>query len=63
MYAIQVLEVLPGFIEAGKNVVEFIENTSKTLKAMQAEGRDPTDEEWTALNDQISALRGQLQDE
>ena len=60
MYALQVLEALPGLIAAGQSVVALVQNTSEALKRMQAESRDPTDQEWVTLNIQIEQLRNKL---
>lgn len=50
---------LPALIQAGAEVLELIKNTSKSLKAMQAEGRDPSDAEWEELNALVETLRSQ----
>lgn len=61
-YAIEALNLLPGLISAGMDVVEFATKTSNGLKVMQAEGRDPTDEEWNALNATVEELRNRRPD-
>jgi hypothetical protein len=58
--AIQALEVLPTLVTASANALSFIDSTTASLKSMQAEGRDPTDVEWDALNAQIATLRAEL---
>ncbi len=59
-YAISLLTELPGLIASGKQVIDLIQTGSNALKAMQTEGRDPTDAEWAALNAQIKVLRDEL---
>lgn len=61
-YAIQALNVLPGLIAAGIDVVAIVQKTSDDLAAMQAENRDPTDEEWAALNKVVEDLRARRPD-
>lgn len=58
--ATTVLELLPSLITAGVDVLSLIQNTSSVIKTAQSEGRDPTDDEWSTLDTQISALRAQL---
>jgi hypothetical protein len=58
--AVQVLEILPTLITASSEALGFIESTTATLKAMQADNRDPTDAEWAALDAQIATLRAEL---
>lgn len=59
-YALQLLAALPSLIEAGVNVRNMIEKGRERIAAMQAEGRDPTDEEWAELNAEIEALNRRL---
>lgn len=61
-FAIEALNVLPGLISAGMDVVSFITKASDDLKKMQSEGRDPTDEEWDALNNVVQDLRAKRPD-
>lgn len=61
-FAITVLNMLPSLISTGKDIVKFIEESNTALKAMQAEGRNPTDEEWDTLNKAIEDLRAQRPD-
>ncbi len=55
--ALFVLQALPALLEAGAQVKDLLQSTSDALTKMQAEGRGPTDEEWEAVNDVITALR------
>lgn len=59
-YAMQVLNILPGLMAAGHSVVELVTETNTALAKMQEEKRDPSPEEWDALNAKIEVLRGQL---
>lgn len=58
--AIAILEALPTLIGAGSEALTLIENGVASLKAMQAEGRDPTDAEWQAVNDLIAQLQAKI---
>lgn len=58
--ALAVLAQLPGLISAGKDVIGLVNSTKATLETAKAEGRDPTNAEWDALNAQITDLRAQL---
>lgn len=59
-FAMQLLESLPGLIQAGADVAELISNGSAKLKEFEQENRDPTDEEWEELNASIDAKRDEL---
>lgn len=58
--AITLLEALPALITASEQVLAMLNATTASLKAMQAENRDPTDAEWQAMHDQIAVIRAQL---
>lgn len=58
--ATTVLQLLPSLIQAGIDVMDLINSTNGVITKAQAEGRDPTDSEWNALDAQISALRAKL---
>lgn len=60
MFAMQVLEALPGLLATGRDVVQLVQNTNASLAKMQVEARDPTDEEWRVINEQIAELRKEL---
>lgn len=59
-YALEILEALPALLPAGQGVLDMISGGTATLKAMIADNRKPTEDEWQALNDQTEALRQQL---
>ncbi len=61
-FAIEALNVLPGLISSGIDVIDLINKTSADLKKMQDENRDPTDSEWEALNKIVEDLRTQRPD-
>ncbi len=61
-YALEVLNALPGLISAGVDVYDFINTTNDNIKKMQDENRDPTDQEWSDLNQLVEALRAQRPD-
>ena len=58
-FAMDALNALPSLIAVGADILSFIETTNEKLKQMQAESRDPTDEEWESLNQTIEELRAQ----
>ena len=60
MYAIQALEAIPQLLAAGQSVVTLVDQTTTNLKAMQAQNRDPSAEEWAAQAKVISDLRAIL---
>ena len=60
MYALQALEAIPSLIAAGQSVVELVNQTSASVRKMQAETRDPSAEEWAAQAKTISDLRAIL---
>lgn len=60
LYATQLLTMLPSLLAAGKNVVELVETGNAALKAMADENREPTPDEWDALNARIKALQKEL---
>lgn len=59
-FALQALQVLPGLVSAGVDIAHLVNQTTTALGKMQAEKRDPTQEEWDALNEQIAGLRKEL---
>jgi hypothetical protein len=59
-FAIQVLLALPDLIRAGRDVSEIINSTSAVIARAQAENREPTPEEWDAINKVIAVLRDEL---
>lgn len=59
-FAIEFLNLLPSIVQMTEELAALVQNTSVALKAMQAEHRDPTPEEWAALDAQVQALRDQL---
>lgn len=59
-FALQLLNVVPGLVAAGANVVGLIQDGRAALQKMQDENRDPSPEEWDALNARIGELRKAL---
>jgi outer membrane biosynthesis protein TonB len=59
-FAIQLLSAIPGLIASGAQAIALIEAHTAALKAMVAEGRSPTQDEWNALNATIGGLEVQL---
>ena len=58
--AMNLLQTLPGLLSAGIQIEGVIAGTLATLHKAQAEGRDPTNEEWDAMHQQIEAARASL---
>jgi hypothetical protein len=59
-FAITLLSSLPQLIKAGMDVTSLIQDSMAKMKTMEEEKRDPTPQEWDALNAQIDALRKEL---
>jgi hypothetical protein len=60
LYAIQILQAIPQLLAAGQSVMGSVNQGTTALQNMLAEKRDPTPEEWAALDAQIDSLRAQL---
>jgi len=59
-YALQLLNVLPALITAGRDVSTLVTQGQAAIEAMITDKRDPTPAEWDALNAQIKALQDEL---
>ncbi len=59
-YLINLLTSLPGLIAAGINVKQLLDEHRAVLQGIQAQGRDPTPEEWANLDNRIKALQATL---
>lgn len=59
-FASQLLGALPALIAGGVEILGLIEEGNAKLKQFDEEKRDPTDLEWSDLNDRIEELRGEL---
>ena len=60
LYALQLLQALPGLIATGLNVMSIINQGTTALQNMVAEKRNPSEAEWDALNAVTAELRKQL---
>jgi hypothetical protein len=60
-YAIQLLSMLPSLIGAGQGVMSLITQGQTALANMVAEKRDPTAEEWAALDAMRDTLHKAVQ--
>jgi len=58
--ALTVLEELPRLVQMSEDVLAWVQRQRDVISTAQAEGRDPTPEEWDALHREIEALRGAL---
>lgn len=59
-YAILALQAIGTLMRAGQQVYDLLAATERTLTACKAESRDPSAEEWAALNAVIDRLRAGL---
>jgi hypothetical protein len=59
-YAVQLVGALPGLIQAGVDITRTLREGQSKLQQFEAEGRNPTPQEWDALNAEIARLRGEL---
>ncbi len=57
---IQLLAQLEPLAAAGINLYKIIMTTNQVLKTAQAQGRDPTADEWAVVDDMEAALRKRL---
>lgn len=53
---LQFLDALPLLLAGYEDVKAAAAALSAQIKTMQAEDRDPTDEEWSALDAQVATL-------
>jgi hypothetical protein len=53
-YAQQIVAQLPALVESGTEIKDFIEGQLVVVRRLIAENRDPSDEEWQALNDVVA---------
>lgn len=60
LFADKLLGLAPLVLTLGGDVLSAIANGRTALQKMSSEKRDPTDEEWAALNATIDALMAQL---
>jgi len=59
--AIQALQSLLTLLPLGQQLAGMYQGIVANLKDMHASGRDPTPEEWAALDAAVKALEAQLQ--
>ena len=55
-----VMAQLPALIKDGTEAVALIESTLGTVRAAQAQGRDPTQAEWDAIHSTIDGFTARL---
>lgn len=60
-YVIQVLTSIPGLLAAGQSVVSTVNHAITMGNTFVAEKRDPTAEEWAALDAIRDELHKQIQ--
>jgi hypothetical protein len=58
--ALAVLQALPQLIQAGQDVTGLIETAVTVITQAQANGTDPTPDQWAALDASIKQLRSQI---
>jgi len=54
-YIAVALAALDEILKAGGNAANLIAQLQATIRALQAENRDPSEDEWKAMNAQITA--------
>lgn len=59
-FATSVLGVLPGLIQAGRDVTQLLGFSNSVLSKAQANQADPTPADWDQLNSIIDGLRKEL---
>lgn len=59
-FAITLLELAPLVAKGVQGAIDVVESGKNLIHTMVEEDRDPTAEEWQALNDSINALRKEL---
>lgn len=59
-FAIQVLTQLLGLVPAATQAWQMVQDQRNALEKMRADNRDPTPEEWAALDAITDGLRKQL---
>lgn len=59
-YTLEFLALLPSLAQLGEDVKAQLDTTAGVLRGAQAEGRDPTTEEWDAINAVVAGLRTKL---
>jgi hypothetical protein len=60
-YALSILGQIPALIMAGQDIMNLIQQGQAALVKMGEEKRDPTPEEWEALNTAMKAAHDALQ--
>lgn len=51
---------LPALVANGSDIVNFVQSQFALVRTMINENRDPTDAEWTALNDTMASELARL---
>lgn len=59
-FAAKLIQYATLATKAGMQVAELLEEGEAAVKAMVADGRDPTDAEWETLNLRIEQIREKL---
>jgi|GEM_PF-4669745 len=59
-YVLVALSAIAEILKAGGNALALVAQIQSTLGVLRAEKRDPTPEEWQALNAQIAAAMAAL---
>ena len=54
-YIAVALAAIDEIVKAGGSITALIAQLETTIRALQAENRDPTQDEWSAMNTQIQA--------
>lgn len=60
-YIVVALAALEEILKAGGSAAALITQLRATISALETENRDPNEDEWSALNTQISAAIAALE--
>ena len=59
-FVLLILQIIPLLLATSRDVIGFVTETEQMIRKMQAENRDPNDDEWAKLNDLVAGLRKEL---
>jgi len=60
-FALQALSMAPQIVSAGLDLATYVSSAVSAVRKMQAENRDPTPEEWAALDGDAADVHAKIQ--
>lgn len=60
-FALKALESAPSIVNAGLDLFSYVTAAIAAVQKMQAENRDPTPEEWAALDGDAATVHAAIQ--